>query len=219
VLSGSFATTLADGTTTASRDTGTDINVRINGQEALGDGLKASVKTATLDASISFQEANNAADETATITITGGGALFQIGQEVSAAGQVGIGIEAINTARLGGISGKIYELGSGNGKTIRDVAEGNASASNVVDIIEQALNRVSTLRGRLGAVQQNVIETNITTLGVALENITEARSQIIDTDFAIETAQLQKAQILSQAGISTLSIANQTPQQVLSLLR
>lgn len=219
VLSGSFATTLADGVTTASRDAGTDIKVRINGQEALGNGLKASVKTATLDASISFKEANNTANETATITITGGGALFQIGQEVSAAGQVGIGIEAINTARLGGISGKIYELGSGNGKTIRDVAEGNASASNVVDIIEQALNRVSTLRGRLGAVQQNVIETNITTLGVALENITEARSQIIDTDFAIETAQLQKAQILSQAGISTLSIANQTPQQVLSLLR
>jgi flagellin len=54
---------------------------------------------------------------------------------------------------------------------------------------------------------------------VALENITEARSQILDTDFAEETAQLQKAQILSQAGLSVLGIANQNPQQVLSLLR
>ncbi|OYW20899.1 MAG: hypothetical protein B7Z55_06535 [Planctomycetales bacterium 12-60-4] len=208
-----------DDTTVAERDTGSDISVRINGQEALGDGLKASIKTSTLDASISFKEANNVADETATVTVTGGGAIFQIGQEVSAAGQIGIGIEAVNTARLGGVTGKVYELGSGNGKSLRDVANGNAAASDLVDIIEEALNRVSTLRGRLGAVQKNVIETNITTLGVALENISEARSQIVDTDFAEETAQLQKAQILSQAGLSVVGIANQSPQQVLSLLR
>ena len=78
---------------------------------------------------------------------------------------------------------------------------------------------MSSLRGRLGALQKNVIETNITTLGVALENITEARSQIIDTDFAEETAQLQKAQILSQAGTAMLAQANAVPQNVLSLLR
>jgi flagellin len=77
---------------------------------------------------------------------------------------------------------------------------------------------VANLRGRLGALQKNVIETNITTLGVAFENISEARSQIIDTDFAAETANLTKAQILSQAGISVLAIANQNPSQVLSLL-
>lgn len=218
-LAGSFTTTLADETTVAQRALGSDIAVRINGQEALGDGLKASIKTSTLDASISFKEANNVADETATVSITGGGAVFQIGQEVSAAGQIGIGIEAVNTARLGGITGKVYELGSGNGKSLRDVANGSAAANDLVDIIEEALNRVSTLRGRLGAVQKNVIETNITTLGVALENISEARSQIVDTDFAEETAQLQKAQILSQAGLSVVGIANQSPQQVLSLLR
>lgn len=218
-LSGSFVTTLNDDTTVSSRDAGTDIGVTINGQQALGDGLKASVKTATLDASLSFKEANNVEDETATVNITGGGAVFQIGQEVSAAGQIGIGIEAVNTAKLGGVSGKIYELGSGNGKSLLDVSAGNAVASDLVDIIDQALNRVSTLRGRLGSVQKNVIETNITTLGVALENISEARSQIVDTDFAEETAQLQKAQILSQAGLSVVGIANQSPQQVLSLLR
>ena len=64
-----------------------------------------------------------------------------------------------------------------------------------------------------------MIETNISTLGVALENISEARSQIVDTDFAEETANLQKNQVLSQAGLSVLGIANQSPQQVLSLLR
>jgi len=82
----------------------------------------------------------------------------------------------------------------------------------------QALNRVTTLRGRLGSLQKNVIETNITTLGSALENISAARSQIIDTDFAQETASLTRAQILTQAGISVLAISNQAPAQVLSLL-
>ena len=99
-----------------------------------------------------------------------------------------------------------------------DVRDGTATGSELVGIIEDALDRVSTLRGRLGAIQKNVIETNISTLGVALENISEARSQIVDTDFAAETAALTKAQILNQSGISVLSIANQTPQSVLSLL-
>jgi flagellin len=81
------------------------------------------------------------------------------------------------------------------------------------------LNRVNNLRGRIGALQKNVVDTNISNLGVALENISAARSSIVDTDFATETANLQKAQVLSQAGISVLTIANQVPQQVLSLLR
>ncbi len=63
-----------------------------------------------------------------------------------------------------------------------------------------------------------MIDTNVATLGVALENISEARSQIVDTDFAEETANLTKAQVLNQAGIEVLSIANQNPQQVLQLL-
>src|SRR5690606_9789894 len=145
----------------------------------------------TLDATLNFQEASNTADTNAVVTITGGGSLFQIGQEVSAAGQVGIGIEAVNTARLGGVSGQLYELGSGGGKSLLDVGP-SVQGSELVGIVEQALQRVSTLRGRLGALQKNVIETNISTLGVALENISDARSSIVDTDFAQETANLTK---------------------------
>lgn len=225
VLSGSFATTQNDGTTVGNRDVGTDIGVTVNGQAAVGRGLKASFRTATLDASLTFQTANNVANTTATINITGGGSLFQIGQEATAAGQVGLGIEAVNTARLGGLTGKLYQLGSGGGKSLVDLRNGltgsgtKIPAKDLTDILDQALNRVTSLRGRLGSIQKNVIETNISTLGVALENITEARSQIVDTDFAEETAALQRNQVLSQAGISVLGIANQNPQQVLSLLR
>tara|TARA_R110002072_G_scaffold303099_1_gene493363 strand:+ start:37051 stop:39555 length:2505 start_codon:yes stop_codon:yes gene_type:complete len=217
VLSGSFATTLSDSTTAAGRDTGADIGVTINGQIAKTDGLKASIRTGSLDASITFETSANTAANTASFTINGGGATFQIGEEVSSSGQIGIGIESVNTARLGGLSGKLFELGSGGGKSLLDIGDGQSGA-DLVSIVEEALDRVSTLRGRLGAIQKNVIETNVATLGVALENISEARSQIVDTDFAVETANLTKAQILSQAGISVLSIANQQPQQVLSLL-
>ncbi len=218
VLNGSFATTLNDETTASYRDEGTDIQAIINGQAALGEGLKTSIKTGLLEASLHFTSAANVAANTATVTITGGGSLFQIGQEVNASGQIGIGIDAVNTARLGGVSGKLYELGSGGGKSLLDVGP-NVAASDLVSIIDEALNKVNTLRGRLGAIQKDVIDTNVSTLGVALENISSARSQIVDTDFAAETANLQKAQVLSQAGISILTIANQVPQQVLALLR
>ncbi len=219
VLAGSFDTYDSTGTsaTQISRDVGADIVANVNGQVAQGTGLKASVSGANLVAALSFNAANNTVGETAQITITGGGSLFQIGQEVSAAGQLGMGIEAVNTARLGGISGKIYELGSGRGKSLNDVGP-NVSGADLVNIIDESINRVSRLRGRLGAVQKNVIETNITSLGVALENISAARSEIIDTDFAAETAQLTKSQIISQASISVLQIANNNPQQVLTLL-
>lgn len=216
VLTGAFVTQDAD-SNLVSRDEGTDIVATINGSRAYGDGLRASLKTATLDVSLTFDSAANTDANTTSFTVTGGGSNFQIGEEVSANGQVGIGIEAVNTARLGGLSGKLYELGTGGGKSLLDVGP-SVQGSNLVDIVDEALDRVSTLRGRLGAIQKNVIETNVATLGVALENISEARSQIVDTDFATETANLTKSQILSQAGISVLSIANQQPQQVLSLL-
>lgn len=216
VLSGVFATLDAD-STAATRDAGTDIAVTINGSRAQGDGLRASLKTSTLDVALTFDSAANTAANTVSLSVTGGGANFQIGEEVSASGQLGIGIEAVNTARLGGVTGKLYELGSGGGKSLLDVGAGQSGA-DLVAIVDEALERVSTVRGRLGAIQKNVIETNISALGVALENISEARSQIVDTDFAEETAALTKGQILSQAGISVLAIANQQPQQVLSLL-
>ena len=218
VLNGTFATQDID-SNTVGRDSGSDIAATINGQQAQGNGLRASIKTAMLDASVTFGSGAtvNIAGTTATVTVTGGGSLFQIGQDVSPAGQIGIGIEAVNTARLGGVTGKLFELGSNGGKSLLDVGP-NVQGADLVAIVEEALNKVSTLRGRLGAVQKNVIETNITTLGVALESIVEARSQIVDTDFAVETANLTRAQILSQSDISVLAIANQNPAQVLSLL-
>lgn len=217
VLAGTFATTGSDGVTASTYATGVDLQATINGQQASTDGLTATIRTSSLDASLAFAEGANVVGERTSLSIVGGGSLFQIGQEVTAAGQVGIGIEAVNTARLGGVNGKLYEIGTGGGKSLLDVGP-DVPGSTLVGIVEDAITRVSNLRGRLGAIQKNVIETNVNTLGVALENISEARSSIVDTDYAESTAELTKSQILSQSGISVLSIANQAPQQVLSLL-
>ena len=218
-LEGDFGAVTADAPTKdATRDAGKDIEASVNGQKARGRGLEINAKTSQFDVSFTVEEKSNKTDETAAVSITGGGATFQIGQDVSISGQVGIGIDAVNTARLGGTAGKLYELTSGGGKSLADVANGSASGADLVSILDSAINEVSSTRGRIGAVQKNVIDTNINTLGVALENISEARSQIVDTDFAVESANLQKAQILGQAATSVLSIANQSPQRALSLL-
>jgi flagellin len=84
--------------------------------------------------------------------------------------------------------------------------------------LDFALQQVSGLRAELGAVQTR-FESTISNLSVTSENLSAARSRIRDADFAAETANLTRAQILQQAGISVLSQANAQPQNVLALLQ
>lgn len=86
-------------------------------------------------------------------------------------------------------------------------------------MVDEAITKVTQQRGRLGAFQRTTLETNIASLKDTLTNLTEAESSIRDADFAAESARLTRAQILVQSGTSVLQIANQNPQQVLSLLR
>ena len=215
-LSGTFTT--YSGSTAATRATGTDVVARINGQQAYGQGLQASINNQLLAASVTLNNTGNVAGASVNFTITGGGSLFQVGANVNTAGQVGVGINAVNTAELGGIDGKLYQLGTGAGKSLLDVGNNGVSGSKLVSIINESLNRVDNLRAQLGAVQSNTIQSNINTLNITLQNLSNANSQITDTDFAAATAQLTKAQTLVQAGVSVLQIANNIPQQILSLL-
>lgn len=92
------------------------------------------------------------------------------------------------------------------------------AAQQMVIVIDQALNIIDSQRAELGAVQ-NRFESTITNLQNIAENASAARSRIRDTDFAAETTELTKNQILQQAGTSILAQANQLPQAVLSLLQ
>jgi flagellin len=218
VLAGTFATTTGSvGGTASDRSSGTDVVATINGQQAVGNGLTASITSQTLAGSITFNAADNVANTTAAITVTGGGAVFQIGQQANLSGQVNLGIPAVNTATLGGVEGKLYQLGSGGALSLANVGP-SVQGSTLVSVLNDALNQVSTLSGDIGALQSNVVNTNIATLNSALENVSQAQSDILDTNFAQETSNMTRAQILEQSGISVLSIANQTPQAVLKLL-
>ena len=85
--------------------------------------------------------------------------------------------------------------------------------------MDEVITDVVELRGRLGAFQRTTLQSNIASLSDTLVNLTAAESSIRDADFAKESAALTRAQILVQSGTSVLAIANQNPQNVLSLLR
>jgi flagellin len=91
-------------------------------------------------------------------------------------------------------------------------------AAEALAVVDGALTQVNSLRAELGAVQIR-FESTISNLSVSVENLSAARSRIRDADFAAETAELTRAQILQQAGISVLAQANATPQSVLALLQ
>lgn len=93
-----------------------------------------------------------------------------------------------------------------------------ADAQTAIGALDAALTQVNTSRGDLGAYQ-NRFQSTISNLANVSENISAAQSRIQDADFATETANLTKAQILQQAGLAMLSQANQVPQAALTLLK
>lgn len=194
----------------AARAEGTDIVASINGVNAAGDGNSFSINTATLDMTITVEDGSSTNFQ---FEITGGGALFQLGPDVVSNQQARMGIQSLNTAKLGGASGRLHELASGGSKAL---ATDPNSAFRVVD---EVISKITGLRGRLGAFQRTTVETNIASLNDTLVNLTEAESSIRDADFAKESSALTRAQILVQSGTSVLAIANNNPQSVLTLLQ
>src|SRR5690606_31785238 len=113
-------------------------------------------------------------------TITGGGAQFQLGPDVVSNQQARLGIGSLNTAKLGSASGRLYELASGGTKSLANDATGAAR------VIDDVINKVTNLRGRLGAFQSTTLESNLSSLTDTVANLTEAESSIRDADFAAE---------------------------------
>lgn len=204
---GTFSTGLGG---TIARDTGSDVSALVNGVQATGDANTLSINTATLDLSITVTDGSTAAF---SFTIQGGGAVFQLGPDVVSNQQARIGIGSVNTGTLGGDAGRLYQLRSGQNA---DLETDTTLAASIVD---EVITEVVSIRGRLGAFQRTTLRSNIASLSDTLVNLTEAESSIRDADFAVESAQLTRAQILVQSGTSVLAIANQNPQNALALLR
>lgn len=111
----------------------------------------------------------------------------------------------------------VKNAGSANASLVKQSAASEATR-NQLDVLDKAISQVDTLRGDLGAVQ-NRFDSTITNLGNTINNLSSARSRIEDADYATEVSNMSRAQILQQAGTSVLAQANQTTQNVLSLLR
>ncbi len=198
-------------------DKGSDVSATINGITATAVGKNARVSTDFLDVEVTLSDSQSqtlGAVGTHALSITGGGASFQLGGNVDIAGKVSIGIQSVSSSALGTQAlGYLNSLASGQSQNMV-----NGDTAQAQKIVAAALTQVSALSGRLGAFQSNTIGSTVRSLGVAVENSTAAQSIIRDADFATETAKLTRNQILVSASTNVLSLSNQSPQSALQLL-
>jgi len=199
------------------RAVGRDAGATINGVSTTADGLNVSVSDSFLAVKLTLaEEFGNGTNGlgTSTFEITGGGALFQLGPQVNTNLQSNIGVQSMQADRLGNaIVGYLSDLKDGQAYALN--TKNFTQASKVID---EVITQVAVLRGRLGAFERDTLQPNIAQLQITSENLSSSESVIRDTDFAAETAELTRAQILVQAGNSILTIANAQSQNVLALL-
>lgn len=129
----------------------------------------------------------------------------------------GAGIKATGATITGTVTAALPAAQTNSDISLVDISTAEG-AQKAVLVIDQALSSIDSQRAELGAVQ-NRFDNTIANLQNIGENVSAARGRIQDTDFAAETANLSKNQILQQAGTAILAQANQLPQAVLSLLR
>lgn len=200
--------------TTVQNDTGVDIAGTINGVAATGSGntLTATSGVAKgLSVSIALAAATGVATVTGAqgnVNVSNNALSFQVG--ANAGQKVSLAFDKMNITALGvGVSGVFSNLSQVT----------TANATEGLKVIDAAIDDVSKFRGRLGAFQQNTLESTANNLKATLENTVAAESVIRDTDFAEEIANFTKFQTQIQAGTTVLGNANALTTLVANLLR
>ena len=211
-------------------DAGKDVVALVNGALATGRGLELSLRSSDLDLEFLLDETFATLVDPAnadTFHVTGGGALYQIGPNVEPATEINIGIQSIASSRLGGVL-LDNEAGTPEVQFLQSLRTGEYNSlqasrnrqgfTGASKILNQAIDEIATLRGRLGAFERNTLQTNVRSLQSGLENLTAAESVIRDADFAHETSELTRSQILASSSTTVLATANAQAQNVLQLL-
>jgi flagellin len=195
---------------------GKDIAGTINGVKSDGAGQFLVLTSAGDNANgirVKFTGASTPTDGTLKATVTQDSLLFQVGANSGQSVK-----QAINDVR----SNKLGRLATGLITTAKSIADIDVTtqdgAKDALKLVDDAISSIITQRGNLGAFQANVLESNINSLSVAKENLSAAESAIRNADFAAETVQFIRNQILLQAGTAILTQANAIPQAVLQLL-
>lgn len=161
-------------------------------------------------------------DPAAAVTLTSGtgGDSTVIGGEVTFYSNGSFNV----TSDIAAAGGSLFSTagGAANGSELQSIDNVDIStvtgASDAIRSIDGALGQINSIRGNLGALQ-NRFESTISNLQNVSENLSAARSRILDADIAMETSAMTKNNILQQAGVSILSQANTTPQLALQLLQ
>lgn len=162
-------------------------------------------------------------DDSASILTTAGSAQsFYRGIEVYTDVGETIDVTGASSTQFGGLDAKTLDGGASNNETDYRLIEvdilSRDTASQALRTLDFALQQVNGTRAELGAIQ-NRFNSTINNIATSVENMAAARSRIQDADFAVETAELTRTQILQQAGVAMLAQANSLPQNVLSLLQ
>jgi flagellin len=155
-----------------------------------------------------------AAADTLTVQVTAGTLVFQIGAN---AGQIVSASLPSSDPSLLGVGAEGLQ-GSATNVAEIDITT-SVGANDAILLVDKAITQISTTRGSLGSTQRNVLESALSSLAVARENVLASESVIRDTDMASEVTLFTKYQILMQAGASMLTQANQAPQVILQMLR
>lgn len=154
------------------------------------------------------------------------GLAFQLNDDEALPDRERIGVRSIDSSYLGkptssvkGVGGQSLTIGgflssmmSGQTNSLENAPE------NALRIVDAAIDDINDLRAYLGAFKQQTVDSNINSLAIAIENLSASESTVRDLDFAAETAQFTRSQILFQSGIAVLAQTNLISQSVLTLL-
>ena len=186
-----------------------DLVKQINASTSTSPKVEASI----VNGALSLKSANG--DVSIAVPTPAAGAT-----EASIAAATGLIVGTTNESSAAHISGTRGFIGADANKTgFADLNVLDAEfADNAILAMDAALTAVNGARATLGAVQSR-FETTVENLSVTTENLSASKSRIMDADFATETANLSRSQILQQAGTAMVAQANQLPQQVLQLLQ
>ncbi|OHB76984.1 MAG: hypothetical protein A2Z34_03750 [Planctomycetes bacterium RBG_16_59_8] len=217
-------------------DTGLDGQVTVEGIAYTGTGREFNILSSTAQFTFRLDPEQIGSVSSATFTVLNSGMTFQLNEKPQETDRLQIGIINVATSALGletyrdRVSESINGVSGGatsadwiiKGGFLNTLVTGGDNdldtPDNAFTIVDEAIDQVSSLRGYLGAVQASNIQPNIDSLGVAIENLSASLSDLRDLDFAQETSNFTRTQILFQSGIAVLASANLIPQSILTLL-
>ncbi len=210
-------------------DMGQDLDGNLNGINFDADGNEIRIVSDVITGDIRIGD--NTALGSYTFTLKNSGLVFQLNQNEGSQDREQVGISSVNSSQLGARERTVNSITTAAGAPATTTVGGflsslvsgglndlNSNASNALRIVDLAIEEISDRRAYLGAFQAQTVDTNIRSLSVAVENLTASESAIRDLDFAQESADFTRNQILYQSGISVLAQSNLISQSVLSLL-